>query len=113
MMLSVATGASADPSEWAQEIHAKGMEASPDYRAQNRSKVMTVCVTWPETATGEPRIHGFGMAMAGDSGKDQPPSELRGPAMNRCVQSASKKDPDCKCEFLDVNGKNVLQAPSY
>ncbi|MBY8975021.1 hypothetical protein KHP62_04325 [Rhodobacteraceae bacterium NNCM2] len=103
----------ADSSQWASEIHQKAMAKSTDYRTEGRSKVMAACITWPDTREGTPVLHGVAYATAAASGKDIGPGRLRNSAQNRCIGWEAKNNVDCTCEFLDVNGKNVLQVPTY
>lgn len=105
---------SADPTTWASEIHANAMAKVNEYRIETRSKVMTACISWPDNPQNKPEVGGVAYAMT-SKGSDINVSAggLRRSAQNRCLAWEAKNNVDCTCEFLDVNGKNVLQIPAY
>lgn len=104
----------ADSSTWASELHAQAMSRANDYRIEGRSKVMAACISWPDAADGTPTLRGAAYAMTSiGSDVNMKAGSLRRTAQNRCLAWEAKNAVDCTCEFLDVNGKNVLQIPAY
>ncbi|MEM9043191.1 MAG: hypothetical protein AAGC81_00740 [Pseudomonadota bacterium] len=104
--------AQADPSTWAASLYAQAMERVNEYRIETRSKVMAACIRWPDSAEGTPEIKGVGYAVTEISSEvNVRTSTLRRNAQNRCIAWEANNNLDCTCEFLDVNGRNVLQVP--
>ena len=113
-VLALPVTAQADPSTWAASLHAEAMDRANSYRIETRSKVMAACIIWPDSPDGTPEIKGVGYALTSTgSAVNVRTGVLHRNAQNRCIAWEAQNNVDCTCEFIDSNGKNVLQVPEY
>lgn len=83
------------------------------YHGFREPKVMAACIDWDA-----PNFSGFRVAKVfityTNEGSDVPVfiGRLAQDAKYRCKQWRKSEKVDCRCQMVDMNGKNVVEAPA-
>ena len=98
--------------EASENWHAQIVEAFEGYGRTTDTKVLAVCIAWPDSTDEKLDLVTGGWFYTGQGSDIQIfTGDLSKGAMDLCRKNAAESERDCTCQFVDKNGKNVLTIP--